>query len=222
MPRERGEDRVDVLVDIVGVRRDAQVPVALGGDDPVLGERADERRCVGRADADERPAPLGVAWRRHRASELVDAGDQPLVERRHVGAGLGDPDLPDQLDAGDARRRSPGSAASPTRSGARSATGSSRGCPSRRCSGRRTSRSGSGAATPTRPSRHQRKPRPGRCEQVLERTGAEEVDPELADVDRIAPDRLVGVEQDEGAAGVRELDDLLDRRAARRCGSRRP
>ena len=40
MLREAGEDGSDVVLGVVGVRRDAQVRVALGGDDPVTGKRA--------------------------------------------------------------------------------------------------------------------------------------------------------------------------------------
>ena len=45
---ERGEERVDVLGHVVGMRGDAQVAVALRGDDPVCLERGDERGGVGR------------------------------------------------------------------------------------------------------------------------------------------------------------------------------
>ena len=100
----------------------------------------DERRRVGRADADERAPLARLARRRDRAAELVDPRDQPLVQLAHVRAGLGDPDLLRSARSRRCPRRSPGSAACPTRSAARSARASSRGCPSRRCSGRRTSR----------------------------------------------------------------------------------
>ena len=51
---------------------------------------------------------------------------------------------------------------------------------------------------------------PGRAEQVLEHAGREHVDAELAHVERIGADRLVGVEHDERAALVRDPRDLLD------------
>jgi hypothetical protein len=46
VPFERGENGIDVLLDLVGVRRDAQVAVALGGDDGVLCERVLRRDRV--------------------------------------------------------------------------------------------------------------------------------------------------------------------------------
>ena len=81
VPRERGEDGVDVVVGVVEVERDAEVRVALGGDDVLRGERGDERRRVGRADADERAARRGAATVR---AELVEPGDEPLDEAAHV------------------------------------------------------------------------------------------------------------------------------------------
>src|SRR6476619_3730662 len=100
---ERSEDAVDVLERVVGVRRDAEVPVPLRGDDPVRGERGHEPRRVGRADADERPVRVRRARRGDPATELVDARDQVLVQRGHVLTRLGDADLLHQLDARDAR-----------------------------------------------------------------------------------------------------------------------
>ena len=113
---------------------------------PSLAERAHERGRVGRADADERAAPLGLARRGDDAAELVDAGDQPLVQRVHVLARRGDADLLHQLHAGDAGvdRRHRRRARLEAPRGRRRA--SSRGCPSRRCRGRRTSRSASASA----------------------------------------------------------------------------
>ena len=73
MACERGEEGVDVLGHVVGMRGDAEVAVALGGDDPVCLERGDERRRVGRADADQGAAPLGCPGRDDDSAELVDA-----------------------------------------------------------------------------------------------------------------------------------------------------
>src|ERR687888_152904 len=50
----------------------------------------------------------------------------------------------------------------------------------------------------------------GRAEQVLEHAGGEEVDVELPYVEGQRADRLVGVEEDEGAALVREARDRRD------------
>ena len=97
------EHGVDVALDVVGVGRDAEVAVPLGGDDPVRRQCGDERRRVRRADADERAAPFLRAGGDDDAAELVDPGDQPLVEAVDVSPRLGDPELLDQLDAGDAR-----------------------------------------------------------------------------------------------------------------------
>ena len=125
-----------------------------------------------------------------------------------------------QLDAGDARvdrrhRRRPRLEAR-----ARSATASSRVCPSRRCRGRRTSRSASAAARSARPGPRPHEAEAGRAEQVLEHAGGEHVDAELPHVERIRADRLVGVEHDERAALVRDAARSPRPAAASRCGSR--
>ena len=59
------------------------------------------------------------------------------------------------------------------------------------------------------------KPRPAEPSRYLSTPAREHVDAELAHVERIRADRLVGVEQDERAALVRDPRDLLD-------GSRAP
>src|SRR6266566_878289 len=56
--RERGEQRVDILVHVVEVERDAEVRVALRADDPGDCEGVDQRCHVGRLDADERATAL--------------------------------------------------------------------------------------------------------------------------------------------------------------------
>ena len=65
-----------------------------------------------------------------------------------------------------------------------------------------------GSSASSSPARHQRKPSPAEPSRYFEHARAEEVDPELADVERQAADRLVAVEEDERAAVVRELGDL--------------
>ncbi len=168
------------------------------------------RGRVGGGNADERAALLGIAWRRDYSAQLVDPGDQALVQRGHVGPGLGDPDLRDQLDPGDARvdRRD--------RRRARLE-------PARRRRGRVVvdvhledvpvgEPAGLGGEKPLGElAAAPEEPEPGGGEQVLQRARAEEVHAERADVDRVGADRLVGIEQHERPTGVRELDDLLDR-----------
>src|SRR3972149_2196502 len=61
VPRERGEDDVHVALAVVEVECDPETAVALGGDDPLGGQRLDERSGIGGADADERaPARPGA------------------------------------------------------------------------------------------------------------------------------------------------------------------
>ena len=57
-------------------------------------------------------------------------------------------------------------------------------------------------------------PSPAEPSRYLSDAGREHVDAELAHVERVGADRLVGVEHDERARVVRELRDLLDRQPA--------
>src|ERR671935_1929999 len=91
--REGVEHAVHVLDRVVGVRRDAEVAGARGGDDSFAVERLDEGRGVGGGDAEERAAALGVAWRGYAGAERVDAVEQARVEAEDVLARLGDADL---------------------------------------------------------------------------------------------------------------------------------
>ena len=103
MAAQAREHGLDVRDRVVGVGRDAQVAVAARGDHAVGVERRDERVVVGRADRDQRPA-LRVRTRRHDdAAELVDALDEQVVERLHVGPRGGDADLLHQPDPRDPR-----------------------------------------------------------------------------------------------------------------------
>ena len=54
MARERGEDPVDVGLDVVEVQRDPEVRVARRRDDVLCAEGVDERVRIRRHDADER------------------------------------------------------------------------------------------------------------------------------------------------------------------------
>jgi len=56
-----GQDGVDVLDRVVGVRGDSEVAVAVRGDDPVFPQLSDQSGCVRGGDADERAALLGLA-----------------------------------------------------------------------------------------------------------------------------------------------------------------
>ena len=56
--------------------RDAQVPVALRGHDPLACQRGDERPRVGRADADQRASALRLARRDDARLQLVETVDQ--------------------------------------------------------------------------------------------------------------------------------------------------
>ena len=60
MALERREDRVDVVARVVRVRRDAEVAGARGRDDALAVERLHEHGRVGRDDAEERAAALGL------------------------------------------------------------------------------------------------------------------------------------------------------------------
>src|SRR6188474_2872570 len=77
---ERVEDAVDVFLDVVEVQRDAEVRVAGGGDDPLGGERLDERVRVDGGDAQERSELARATRRRHRRPELVETGEEALHE----------------------------------------------------------------------------------------------------------------------------------------------
>ena len=181
----------------------------------------DELRRVLRADADQRAAPLRPPRRGDLRAELVQPLDQPRVELVHVLARVGDADLLHQLDPGDARvdrgdrRRARLEAARGRRRRVvavvhledvlvREPAG--RGRPDA-LDDARAARTGS--ARPAEPSRYLRTP------------AREEVDVELAHVERERAGALVRVEQDERAALVRDARDLARRRRARRSGSRR-
>src|SRR5262249_41345933 len=84
VPPERGEDSVYVLVHVVEVECDPYVRVAHGDDDSLGGKLGGERLDVGRAHADERPAPTWIARRRHCRAELVQAGDETRGQSPHV------------------------------------------------------------------------------------------------------------------------------------------
>ena len=157
------------------------------------------------------PRRSALARRHDRAAELVDARDQALVERVHVLARLGDADLLHQLDPGDAgvdrrdRRRARLEAARGRRRRVAAVVHLEDvlvGEPA----GLRSAVSSLGETRP-RPQEAE----PGRAEQVLEDAGREHVDAELAHVERVRADRLVGVEHDERAVLVRDRRDLLDR-----------
>ena len=143
------------------------------------------------------------------AAQLVDACDQPLVEGVHMLAGLGDPDLHHQLhrrDSGvDVRdRRCPGlEAARGTRRRVVVDVHLEDVLVGEPAGLRRQQAFGEAGPRP-----HETEP--GRAEQVLEDPGGEHVDAERADIERIGADRLVGVEDDERAALVRDARDLLD------------
>ena len=68
--------------------------------------------------------------------------------------------------------------------------------------------------------RTQRKPRPGRGEQVLDRAARDEVGPERARVELDRADGLVAVGQHERALRVRDLGDRRRRRRGDPCGTR--
>ena len=68
-----------------------------------------------------------------------------------------------------------------------------------------------GASPSIRSGRHQRKPSPAEASRYFSTPAPRKSTPSSRTSIGYVPDRLVGVEQDERAAGVRELDDLLDR-----------
>src|SRR5207253_2339742 len=73
---KRREYGVDVLDSVVRVRGDAEVGVALRGDDALAIERGDERTRICRLDAEERAAAFGLARRDDLGIELVETCDQ--------------------------------------------------------------------------------------------------------------------------------------------------
>src|SRR3982751_5077782 len=73
MPLERVEQLLHILHGVVGVRGDAQVAGARGGDDAVAVEGLDEYGRVGGRDAEERAAALGLARGRDAGAERVEA-----------------------------------------------------------------------------------------------------------------------------------------------------
>src|SRR5690349_17031699 len=74
---ERSEEHLGVLLVVVGVKRDPEVPVPLGGDNSVRRERPDERGRVGRPDAEKRAATGGGTGRDDDGAELVEPVEQP-------------------------------------------------------------------------------------------------------------------------------------------------
>ena len=87
-----------------GMRRHAQIAVALRSDDLLIPKRSNELRGISRPDADERTPPAGYPRGvTTTPPEFVDPADQPLVQLRDMTARLRDPDLLHQLDPGDAR-----------------------------------------------------------------------------------------------------------------------
>jgi hypothetical protein len=100
---ERVEERRDVLLDVVEVERDAEVRVALGGDDALGEERVHERPRVGRGDADERAVLALPAWGGDRRAQVVEAREQPVDEAADVRLDRGYPDVLDDPHPGEAR-----------------------------------------------------------------------------------------------------------------------
>src|SRR4051812_30759060 len=90
---EGREDGVDVLDRVVGVRGDAEVAVAVRGDDSVFLQLGDQSGSVAGRDADERTTLVRVARSDDGAAQFVHARDQALVQSGHVLARLGDADL---------------------------------------------------------------------------------------------------------------------------------
>ena len=73
---QRSEDGIDVVLGVVEVERDANVRVALGGDDVVLGKRGHQPWRVGRANTHERPFRRRCDVR----PELLESGNEPRDE----------------------------------------------------------------------------------------------------------------------------------------------
>src|SRR5919199_6112606 len=88
--RERLEDLLHVLERVVCVRREAEVAGAGGRDDPVAAERLDERRRVGRGDAEQGTATLRLPRSRDRRAEGVEPVEERGVQAEHVLPRLGD------------------------------------------------------------------------------------------------------------------------------------
>src|ERR687888_562096 len=199
--REGVEHAADVLDRVVRVRGEAEVSGARGGDDAVAVERLDERGRIGGGDAEERAAALGLPRGRDAGAERVEAVEQARVEAEHVLARLGDPDLLHQLHPGDAGvdggdRRRPGLEAARRRRGRVVAVVHGEDVAVGEPAGR-----GRPDALHELAARVEER-EAGRAEQVLEHAGGEEVDVELPYVEGQRADRLVGVEEDEGAALV--------------------
>ncbi len=167
------------------------------------------------------PRCCGIPWRRDYSAQLVHSRDQALVQRGHVDSSLGDPDLRDQLDSGDARvdrrdRRCAGLEAAGRRRRRVVVDVHLEDVPVREPAGLcREQPAGELAAAPEEPE-------PGGGEEVLQRAGAEEVDAERARR-RSGRSRSPGRRRAGRALRASAPASRSPRPAAgRRSGSRRP
>ncbi len=91
MAGERVEQDVDILRDVVEVKRDAKLVLAGRDDDPLGGERRHERVDVGRADADERATAPRIARRDDGCAEGIEPVEEPLDQAGDVRLDRGTP-----------------------------------------------------------------------------------------------------------------------------------